>query len=450
MEVKPATVVPPKAKGQGSANYSRAVELLYQSDADYTPPALPFPQFAPALEAEWAKNGAPAFGSEMSKWFHFKEGVHFLNHGSYGALPRPVKEVHSQWLAHVEENPCQWFNVELFPLVAHSTRALAKFVGAKPQELAFARNSTTAINAILRSFPFQSGDALLCMNFTYNAIKKTMQYLLPKQKVDVIEIHIDSKPTGQQVIDKIKEALENDKEKKIRLVLLDHIISPLGMVLPMKELVDLVHAHGARVLVDGAHVVGQIPLNLKELNADYLVSNCHKWLYAPRGCAMIWVKEEFLDEVRPVVISHGYDQGFHAEFIWQATDDYTPFVSLLSALKFVELCGPEKIQKYNKDLVSWAAEMLAKEWNTAVVVPPEDYAALALIRMPKPTNHAEDGEGADAISQLLWKDFKVEAMIFPLPELGLVVRISGQIYLDRDNYTHFAKAVLALIQQNRY
>jgi len=132
--------------------------------------------------------------------------------------------------------------------------------------------------------------------------------------------------TRWQVLAKVKEALENDKEKKITLLLLDHIISPLGMILPMvhtsslpleplfskcpyfslllfffffgdsplrcgtekKELVEIAHQHGARVLIDGAHVVGQIPLNLSELDADYFVSNCHKWLYSPRGCAFAW------------------------------------------------------------------------------------------------------------------------------------------------------------------
>lgn len=445
-----AAPVAEKPKGQGSANYSRAVALLHQHDADYTAPELPFPLFSPALEAEWAKNGPPAFGAEMRKWFHFKEGVHFLNHGSYGAMPRPVKQIHAQWLDHVEEQPCRWFNCELFPLISHAVRGLAKFIGAKPHEVVFARNATTAINAILRSFPFQLGDALLCMNFTYGAIKKTLQYVLPRQKVDIIEVQIDSHPTGQQVIDKIKEALENDKEKKIRVVLLDHIISPLGMVLPMKELVELIHAHGARALVDGAHVVGQVPLNLHELNADYFVSNCHKWLYAPRGCAFAWVKEELHKEVRPAVISHGYDQGFHSEFIWQATDDYTPFLSVVSAIKFVELCGAEKIMAYSNELVTDAANELAKAWDTEVVVPPADFAAMALIRMPKPAHHDEDGQGADAICQLLWDDFKIEAMIFPLPELGLVVRISGQIYLEKQDYAHFADAVLTLIREGRY
>jgi len=439
---------PPKGKknqGQGTANYAGVVEQLTQSDDHYTPPPILFP-----LLPEWTNDGPPPFGSAMKKWFHFKEDVRFLNHGSYGALPRPVKEIQSLWLDHVEEQPCRWFNTELFSLITYATRCLARFIGAKPHEVVFARNATTAINAILRSLPLKCGDAVLCMNFTYSAIKKTLHYVLPKQSVDMVEVKIDSSPTGKQVLAKVKEALENDKEKKITLLLLDHIISPLGMILPMKELVEIAHQHGARVLIDGAHVVGQIPLNLSELDADYFVSNCHKWLYSPRGCAFAWVKEAYHSEIRPGVISHGYEQGFHSEFIWQGTDDYTSFLSVVSALKFVDLCGADKIMEYNHELVSWAADMLAKRWGTRVIVPHEDFGAMALVQMPKPNHHEEDSEGADAICELLWKHHHIEAMVFPLPELGLVVRISGQIYLERNDFDQLASAVLHLIQRDHY
>jgi hypothetical protein len=294
-----------------------------------------------------------------------------------------------------EEQPCRWFNSELFPLISHAVRGLAKFIGkedhallhfveprisfndtrhdtthtahatrhdthegAKPHEVVFARNATTAINAILRSFPFQSGDALLCMNFTYGAIKKTLQYVLPRQKVDIVEVQIDSHPTGQQVTHTHSThtphrtrhiahgsrcvcvpvaggrqdqggAGERQGEEDPGGAARPHhlpaghgpphgnphfasdsafdrlachllvcvvgvvcrvvgVVCRVVCVVAQKELVELIHAHGARVLVDGAHAVGQVPLNLHELNADYFVSNCHKWLYAPRGCAFAW------------------------------------------------------------------------------------------------------------------------------------------------------------------
>jgi selenocysteine lyase/cysteine desulfurase len=145
------------------------------------------------------------------------------------------------------------------------------------------------------------------------------------------------------------------------------------------------------IFVDGAHAVGQVPLNLNELDPDFYVSNCHKWLCAPKasscsdygdctdvtcdnlsynmqGVAFLRIRKDHQDKIHPLVISHGYKKGFQAEFLWAATMDYCSYLSMLAVVEFFNRVGPQKVMDYNHKLVLWAAHTLAKMWETDVLV----------------------------------------------------------------------------------
>jgi isopenicillin-N epimerase len=489
------TLVQKKApeKGQGTANFSLVDQLINQPEDTYRPPSFPFPIFPESFRQYWLQqtrtddsntyptspskeeadtsqkkvptdtthqvsddddknynNNRPKlpfvkFGKEMAKLWKLKVDVVFLNHGSYGAPPKLVLDVLRKWQDHVEEQPCYFLNSQLFPLVAHAVRNLAKFIGADARDVVFVRNATTGVNAVLRSFPFRSGDAVLCLNYVYGAVKKTLDFILGPLGVDIIQLNIEFPISSEQILERLKEILGSENARRIKLAVLDHIISALGMLIPLEPMVSLLHAHNIQVLVDGAHAVGQIPLDMKQLDADYYVSNCHKWMFAGRGCAFLWVKRQHQPFVRPAVITHGYGQGFQSEFIWQATDDYSAFLSSMTAIQFFETIGPSAIMHHNNTLAAWAAHMLAEAWGTEVVVPPASFRAMGLVRIPQSPKFPPTVDAADALHDLLWDNHRIEAMIFPLGTF-LMVRISAQVYNRKRHYKLLAQAVLQAIQ----
>lgn len=112
------------------------------------------------------------------------------------------------------------------------------------------------------------------------------------------------------------------------------------MMMPIKKLIEVCKKHGIMAAIDAAHVPGQVQLNLEEMGADFVVGNLHKWMYVPRGAAILWVHPRHQDMVRPCVTSsHLDDPLFYKDFMWQGTQDDTPYHCVTSALKYIDGLG---------------------------------------------------------------------------------------------------------------
>ncbi len=168
----------------------------------------------------------------------------------------------------------------------------------------------------------------------------------------------------------ILDAIETQFTNRTRLLLIDHVTSPTGLLLPLKSIIDLAHTRGIRVLVDGAHAPGMVPIDLSELNPDYYTGNHHKWLCAPKASGFLYVRRDWQGEVRPTIISHGANRPrpnrsqFLSEFDWTGTFDPTPLLSVPAAVEFLaKLGGSDQLDlqpqmKANRELTLKARRML--------------------------------------------------------------------------------------------
>src|SRR5438128_3036260 len=265
----------------------------------------------------------PELGRALRRKFRLEPGVDFINHGSFGAAPIEVLDAVSAWRDRMEANPDHFLRDVLPPALRNAAGELARFVGADGEDLVFVENATAAINSVLRSLDFKPGDEILLNSQSYGAVRQAVRYICERSGAKAVE-----PPVGLPVVDpaQLVHAFSGAISERTRLVIVDHISSPTGVIWPVAEIAALARKRGTFVLVDGAHAPGQIALNIPALGADWYAGNCHKWLFAPRGCAFLWSRDARKAMIHPLAISHAYGRGFADEFDWTGTRDFSPWL----------------------------------------------------------------------------------------------------------------------------
>jgi isopenicillin-N epimerase len=377
--------------------------------------------------------------------------VVFLNHGSFGACPRRVLEVQTEWRARLERQPLQFLVREVEPLLDTARAVLAEFVGARPDDLVFVPNATHGVNTVLRSLEFQPGDELLVTNHEYNACRNALDFVAQRTGARVV---VASIPFPTRGAEEIIAAVLAHVTPRTRLALLDHVTSQTGLVLPMAELVAELNRRGVDTLVDGAHAPGMVPLKLGELGAAYYTGNCHKWLCAPKGAALLHVRPDRQDRIRPLTISHGANSGrkdrsrFLLEFGWQGTFDPAAYLSVPEAIHFLGSLLPggwPQIMAANRALALAARKVLCQRLQIPEPCPAELIGALASVPIPDAGPEALPGERFNEypLQDALRVEHQIEVPIisWPAPPHRLL-RISAQLYNSPPQYEALAEALV--------
>lgn len=362
--------------------------------------------------------------------------VTFLNHGSFGACPSAVLAVQAALRLEMEREPVD-FLVAMLPSRLNAARnTLAAFLGADAADLAFVSNATAGVNAVLRSLQFQPGDELLVTNDTYNACRKTIDFVASRSHARVV---VASLPFPCRGDEEIVAAVLERVSARTRLALLDHVTSPTALILPVARLVAELRARGIDALVDGAHAPGMVPVALTELGAAYYTGNAHKWLCAPKGAAFLHVRRDRQADLHPSVISHGYATGFQAEFDWTGTFDPTAWLCIPESLRVMGrmLPGgwPELIAR-NHSLAVRARALLLDCLQVEAPCPEAMLGSMASIPLPPPAP-GSIAAGLDCNGLHDWfRKRNVEVVIHP--HAVPLLRISAQLYNTIEHYERLA------------
>jgi isopenicillin-N epimerase len=387
--------------------------------------------------------------SGLAHFWTLDPAVTFLNHGSFGACPRPVLAAQQRLRERLERQPVQFLGRDLEALLDEARRALATFLGADPEGLVFVPNATTAVNAVLRSLALAPGDQLLVTDHAYNACRNALDFVAGAAQAEVVVAPV---PFPVASAEAVVEAVLARVGPRTRLTLVDHVTSPTGLVLPIERLVRDLAKRGVDTLVDGAHAPGMLPLDLGALGAAYYAGNCHKWLCAPKGAGFLHVRPDRRDGVRPVVISHGANSPrtdrsrLLLEFDWTGSDDPTPYLCVPEALRFLGALVPggwPELMARNRSLALEARRILCDALAVEPPAPEEMIGTLAAVPLP-------DGSGAphrsplyvDPLQDVLLERYGIEVPIVPWPAPPKrLVRVSCQAYNAREDYERLATAL---------
>jgi isopenicillin-N epimerase len=376
--------------------------------------------------------------------------VTLLNHGSYGACPTAVLDAQRVWRDRLERNPVGFFLRTYFDAAAEAREALAGFLGAQADDLAFVTNASSAVNAVLRALPFEPGDEILVTDVTYQACRNAADFVAARTGAKVVVAELPFPCTdSEQLVDAILSKVTS----RTALVLLDHITSATALVLPLDRIVPALDARGVDTLVDAAHAPGQVEVDLDGLGAAYSTGNCHKWLCSPKGAAYLHVRRDRQDRVRPLTISHGASQDasgssrFRLEFDWTGTHDPTAHLSIPSALTHMAGLvdgGWPAIRDRNHRLALAARELIGPALGLTEHAAPDD-ALGCMVAFPLPAdppNLPAGPRGHDPLAHWLWEAHGICVPVGPLPHgRGRFLRISAQLYNQLEQYERLAEAL---------
>jgi isopenicillin-N epimerase len=349
-------------------------------------------------------------------------------------------EAQQEWRRKLENQPTLFMRRVLPEALRQSAERLGKFVGAEGQNVVFVENATTGCNAVLRSLPFEPDDEILILSHAYGAVRNTVRYVAERSGARVVEAEIAfPNPDSDSIVANIAAALT----ERTRIAVIDHISSHSALVLPLARVIDVCHEAGVPVLVDGAHAPGQIEIDLTALNADWYVGNCHKWLMAPKGCAFLSARPDRQKGLHPATISHGYGQGFTAEFDWTGTRDPSAFLSVDAAIALHHRLGGPDLRARNAALAQRAAEIIAQRLGTDLGASPDLCASMAMVRLPPLPGPATLDQSLSVRSRIL--EAGCDAPIFCVAD-SLWLRVSAQAYNEEADYKRLSELVAAAWQ----
>lgn len=356
--------------------------------------------------------------------------VAFLNHGSFGACPRPVFERYQAYQRELEREPVDYIARRLPDLIAGARTELARYLRADPADLAFVTNATTGVNLAARSLDLRPGDEILTTDLEYGACDMAWEWIARRTGATYVRAHIPLPLSGPEPL---VETLFAAATERTRVVYLSHVTSSTGVVLPAEEIVARARSLGLVTIVDGAHAPAHVPLDLAALGADYYSGNAHKWLCSPKGAGFLHVRRDLQDDVDAAIVSWGYTAGtsFQERIEMQGTRDPAAWLAVADAIAYQESHDWDAIRDRCRALTREARTELCALLDSEPLAPEEMLAQMASVRLPHP---------APGLSDRLFADHRIEIPVGgPNDDL---LRISIAAYTTREEIDRLLAALV--------
>lgn len=373
--------------------------------------------------------------TNLARLFLLRDDVVFLNHGSFGACPRPVFETYQRWQLELERQPVAFLGRDLTERMRAPRVPLASLLGTGPDNVVGLVNATEGLNIVAQSLDLQPGDEILTTDHEYSALEKTWAYVARRTGARIVTVKVPMPLVSEAAF---TEALLAGFTDRTRVLFLSHITSPTALVFPIERPIAEARRRGIYTVIDGAHTPGHIPLNLDAMGVDFYAGNCHKWLMTPKGSAFLYVRPELQGIINPLVISHGWtadskqpgakgafgNSPFIDELEMQGTRDPAAWLTVPAAIDFRREHGWEGVAAECRALAQETAGRLRERTGLAPLSSPE-FCAPQMVAMPVPAI-------ADPVDfqRRLMERYAIEIPVFNWQNHS-IVRLSVQGYNSR-------------------
>ena len=407
--------------------------------------------FASAASGSGA-SALPPFGHGLRPFFFYPDNFTQLNHGAYGGTTRDIVAAQYAAVAEMESNLDNFMNgatgYRACILAARATAA--ELLGANVSDVVLVDNASEGINAILRNFepPLSADEWILDLSTAYGPFAAFYEWLGIRQGVQTLTVPIVFPVTGPaSFIEPVRAVLAaNASSLNIRVAVISLISAYPAVTLPVAELVALLHGAGIPVVIDAAHAIGNIPMNVQALgDPEYLMTNLHKFYFAPKSAAALYVRQDRqLPHVpAPAVVDSVETQAFTDRFIWTGTRDRTAYCAVQAATAFrAALGGEAAVQAYNAGIALFAKQHLETVWQVPPMAPDSMMSSLSIVQLP-----TLNATVCGILRGALIDEYGLGISGWTaLPGIPCYLRISGQVYLENSDIIRLGDAVIAILK----
>jgi isopenicillin-N epimerase len=375
----------------------------------------------------------------------------FLNHGSFGATPKPVFHAYQSWQERMERQPVLFLGRELDGLLYEARKKLGIYLNASTDDLVFIPNATHGVNIVARSLKLDPGSKILTSDHEYGACDYTWEFVC--SKIDVKYVHqnihlpVDSE---EEIINEFWQGVD----AQTKAIYLSMITSPTALIMPIKRICQKARENGILTIVDAAHGPGQIKMDLNDLGADIVFGNCHKWMLSPKGAAFLYVRKELQVMVEPLIVSWGSratketttGSSFIDNLQWTGTKDPAAYLSVPTAIQFMEDHHWEQVQSECHNMLRIAINRICALYRMDPLYSTDSklYAQMGIAPLP--------GSNLVQLKKRLYTDYKVEVPLIQWKEHQFV-RISIQGYNsieDVDSLINGLSELLPVVKKRNY
>lgn len=366
--------------------------------------------------------------------------ITYLNHGSFGACPKPILENYQFWQKELEREPVQFITKKSGEALLTSKKALAQYIGCDHEDFFFMQNPTMAINQVVKSMNFKPGNEILTTNLEYGAIDKTFEFYSKKNGFTYRKQNISLPLVSKE---KFLEEFWAGYNENTKAISIGHCTSATALVFPVKEICERAKELGLITIVDGAHIPGHIPLDLHEIKADFYTGTLHKWLLGPKGSTFLYVNKTFQEEIEPLIISWGYEAAkptkskFLEENEMQGTRDISAFLTAPAIMKFFEENEMQQRQAECRKVVLEQYPQFCELLQTEPLSPVTEEFLGQMCSIPIKT------ENPFALKETLYNDYKIEIPVMFARDQNYL-RISYQVYNTHDDLEYLKETIKKL------
>ncbi|GIJ30353.1 aminotransferase class V [Micromonospora qiuiae] len=376
--------------------------------------------------------------------FSLDPAVSHLNHGSFGAVPIVVQRAQQRLRDEMEADPLRFFTRGLVDRITHTRRHLAGFLGADPDGAALTTNATTGVAVVLQSLGLRPGDEVLTTDHGYGAVEFSVRRECRRTGATHRVLRLPLAATDEEVVQIVRAGL---RPGRTRLLVIDQITSATAWLLPAAAIAGVAREQGVSVLVDAAHAPGMLPATVQSIGADFWVGNLHKWGYAPRGTALLVVARPWRERIEPLVVSWEQEAGFPGRVEWQATADYTAWLSAPVGLYTLRSLGLDRVREHNAALAAYGQRVVGDALGVSPADLPDPGGPTVAMRIiPLPAGLATSIDAARALRERIAERLATQVAVTAWDGRGWL-RLCGQVYNSPDEYERLAARLPALLAQ---
>ena len=352
--------------------------------------------------------------------------ITFLNHGSFGACPKPVFDAYQNWQRKLENQPVQFMVIDVYEHLALARNKLGAFIGCDGDDLFFIPNATTAVNTIIRSLDLGPGDEVLSTNHEYGSLIRAWEWVAKEKGFHFIQHEF---PLPLKTHEDFIEDFWESVTANTRIIFVSHITSSTGLIFPAEKICSRARKDGILTIIDGAHVPGQLALDITAMDPDVYTGACHKWLSAPKGSTFLYVKNDLQSLIKPLIISWGEagDDPGPSQFLkdnqYQGTRDPSAFLAVPAAIDFQKVHNWNTVKKSCRELNRRTRDRAYKIIHTDPICPNTEEWLVQMASVEVDVNNEQ------ALKDTLLETYKIEIPVFTWQEKTLL-RFSFNAYND--------------------